>query len=96
MELPFFAFSFPISYSGFQKPEKVVTKISQEMLAENCELRAHHFAVDRHTGCAMEAEHQDARNIHSSKAAARVAEEICKASRITTDGGVNISEGRQS
>jgi hypothetical protein len=36
------------------------------------------------------------RSIHSSKAAARVAEEICKASRITTDGGVNISEGRQS
>jgi hypothetical protein len=30
-------------------------------------------------------------SVDSSKAAARVAEEICKASRITTGGGVNIT-----
>ncbi len=30
-------------------------------------------------------------SVHSSKAAARVAEQICKASRITTDSGVNIT-----
>ena len=28
---------------------------------------------------------------HSSKAASRVAKEICKASRITTDGALNVS-----
>ena len=27
--------------------------------------------------------------VHSSRAAVRVAEEICKASRITTDGAIN-------
>ena len=29
--------------------------------------------------------------LHSNKAAVRVAEEICKASRITTAGGLNIA-----
>jgi len=32
---------------------------------------------------------------HRSKAAVSVAEEICKASRITTEGSRNLSEGRQ-
>jgi len=29
--------------------------------------------------------------VHSNKAAARVAEEICKASRITTEGVLNVT-----
>lgn len=34
--------------------------------------------------------------VHSSKAAIRVAQEICKASRITTEGALNSHEGRQN
>jgi hypothetical protein len=30
-------------------------------------------------------------SLHSSKAAVRVAQEICKASRITTEGALNIT-----
>jgi hypothetical protein len=35
-------------------------------------------------------------SIHTSKAAGRVAEEICKASRITTEGALRSREGRQN
>ena len=34
--------------------------------------------------------------VHNSKAAVRVAQEICKASRITTEGALNSHEGRQN
>jgi len=33
---------------------------------------------------------------HNSKVAVRVAQEISKASRITTEGSINITEGRQA
>ena len=33
---------------------------------------------------------------HDSKEAVRVAKEISKASRITTEGSINITEGRQA
>jgi len=33
---------------------------------------------------------------HSSKAAVRVVQEICKASRITTEGALNSHEGRHN
>lgn len=33
---------------------------------------------------------------HNSKAAVRVAQEISKASRITTEGSTNLTEGRQA